>query len=302
MKMLNPFLRTFLLVAESGSFLGAAEKLYISAPAVMKQMNQLEKHFGFKLFNRGPQGVTLTKAGASLYGDALALQKQSEAALLRARNLQEKEKTEIRVGTSLLYPCRTLTEQWQTIRGEYPMWRLSIVPFEDTDTEGTHRALGEKYDIIVGVFDAALASDYCAFLELGRRRFCIAAPHNHPLSGKAKIAPPDLAGERLMMMKPGNSPTNDKIRRWLHAECPDVILEDAPHYYDVRLFNRCEEEGLLLLTLDVWQDIHPSLATIPLDCELTIPYGVMYARKSSDEVQRFIEVIKATRKGRRGGG
>lgn len=41
--MYNPQLDTFLCVAESGSFNKAAEKLYISPPAVIKQINLLEE-------------------------------------------------------------------------------------------------------------------------------------------------------------------------------------------------------------------------------------------------------------------
>lgn len=41
--MYNPQLETFLCVAESGSFNKAAEKLYISPPAVIKQINLLEE-------------------------------------------------------------------------------------------------------------------------------------------------------------------------------------------------------------------------------------------------------------------
>lgn len=40
--MYNPLLDTFLAVADCGSFTKAAEKLFISPTAVMKQMNSLE--------------------------------------------------------------------------------------------------------------------------------------------------------------------------------------------------------------------------------------------------------------------
>ena len=42
--MYHPHLKAFLCVAECGSFSKAAEKLFVSATAVMKQMNQLESH------------------------------------------------------------------------------------------------------------------------------------------------------------------------------------------------------------------------------------------------------------------
>lgn len=46
---------------------------------------------------------------------------------------------------------------------------------------------------------------------------------------------------------------------------PQIILEDVGYFYDLDTFNRCEEEGCLLLTLDAWDLIHPSLITLPVD-------------------------------------
>ena len=66
----NPQLDTFLCVAESGSFNKAAEKLYISPPAVIKQINSLEASLGMKLFDRTHRGLVVTEAGQSIYNDA----------------------------------------------------------------------------------------------------------------------------------------------------------------------------------------------------------------------------------------
>lgn len=56
----NPQLETFLCVAESGSFNKAAEKLFISPPAVIKQINLLEENLGLQLFLRTHRGIQLT--------------------------------------------------------------------------------------------------------------------------------------------------------------------------------------------------------------------------------------------------
>ena len=50
--MYNPQLETFMCVVESGSFSKAAEKLYISSPAVIKQINSLEASLGVQLFSK----------------------------------------------------------------------------------------------------------------------------------------------------------------------------------------------------------------------------------------------------------
>ena len=54
--MYNPQLDTFICVVEAGSFSKAAEELYISAPAVIKQINSLENSLDLQLFERTPTG------------------------------------------------------------------------------------------------------------------------------------------------------------------------------------------------------------------------------------------------------
>ena len=50
--MYNPQLTTFLSVVESGSFTKAADALFITPPAAMKQINSLEERLGITLFTR----------------------------------------------------------------------------------------------------------------------------------------------------------------------------------------------------------------------------------------------------------
>ena len=68
--MYNPQLDTFIVVADNGSFNKAAEVLFISPPAVIKQINLLESNLGVRLFTRTHRGLQLTKAGQSLYEDS----------------------------------------------------------------------------------------------------------------------------------------------------------------------------------------------------------------------------------------
>ena len=68
--MYNHQLDAFVKTAELGSFTKAAEAMYISSPALLQQVNLLERRCGFKLFLRSNHGVKLTAAGKSLYEDA----------------------------------------------------------------------------------------------------------------------------------------------------------------------------------------------------------------------------------------
>ncbi|MFE0356714.1 LysR family transcriptional regulator [Streptomyces nigra] len=59
-------LRYFVTVAEELHFTHAAARLYVSQPALSKQVRALERQLGVELLDRGPRGVTLTEAGAAL--------------------------------------------------------------------------------------------------------------------------------------------------------------------------------------------------------------------------------------------
>ncbi len=68
--MYNKYLKTFIEVADYGSFTKAAEHLYISSVGVQKQISSLEKELDLKLFERTNQGVRLTYAGEKIYEDS----------------------------------------------------------------------------------------------------------------------------------------------------------------------------------------------------------------------------------------
>lgn len=83
--MINETLHTFISVTKNGSFNKAAEKLSLTAPAVMKQMNSLEKSVGAPLFERTNRGIRLTPAGESFLKDAKTILRYTRKSIERAQ-------------------------------------------------------------------------------------------------------------------------------------------------------------------------------------------------------------------------
>ena len=89
--MYDPLIKTFIAVAEGGSFSKVAEGLFISPTAVMKQINALEKELGVTLFTRTNHGLTLTSAGESVLQDGRYIVEYCERAVQKAREIEEGE-------------------------------------------------------------------------------------------------------------------------------------------------------------------------------------------------------------------
>jgi DNA-binding transcriptional LysR family regulator len=73
-------LRYFLAVAEEGRFARAAERLHITAPSLSQQIQALERELRVTLFERTPQRVAVTAAGASLVRRARVILAEADRA------------------------------------------------------------------------------------------------------------------------------------------------------------------------------------------------------------------------------
>lgn len=292
--MYNPLLDTFFAVIDCGSFTKAAEKLFISPTAVMKQMNSFENHLNLKLIERTPSGVRLTPSGEVIYRDAKWIMDYSQKSIAAAKAADAAFDTTFCVGTSMLNPAKPFMDLWYKINQNFPNYKLHLVPFEDHH-EGILteiKSLGEKFDFLMGVCDSKAWLSLCSFLPLGRYKKMIAVSREHRLANKALLEIEDLYGETLMMVSKGDSGINDYIRNDLEKNHPQIQIEDTPHFYDMSVFNRCAETGNALLTIECWQDIHPGVVSIPVHWNYSIPYGLLYSFNAQEDVLKLVKIAE----------
>lgn len=296
--MYNRYLATFIQAADCGSFAKAAEKLFVTTASVMKQMNALENRVGVKLLERTNHGISLTEAGYSIYQDGKSIIEKSEEAIERARHIAGSQKYLIRIGTSMLNPCRVLIDIWEQISEEHPNFQLKIVTFEDNRSTilSTLSSLGKDFDLIAGTGGSKEWQKRMNYLPLGTYQICCAVSRRHRLAKKKCLEVTDLYGENLMTISRGDSDHIDMLRDCLETEHPQIHLIKAPYFYDFSVFNECEQHKNVLLTLDAWSDIHPSLVTIPVNWNYTIPLVLWYPKNPSRDVVAFLDVLKKFQK------
>ncbi len=177
--MYDPRLETFLCVADNGSFNKAAEVLYISPPAVIKQINGLEKSLGFSLFLRTHRGLFLTAAGASLAEDARYVIQYSKDSIVRARRAMEQGAETIRIGSSPMTPAQVLVDLMPQLQDFDQRIKFQVIPFENTPENAREilSHLGRNIDVVAGIFDETmLRLRRCQGFELKRTPFAVPFP------------------------------------------------------------------------------------------------------------------------------
>lgn len=269
--MYDEKLDAFICAAEQGSFSKAAEKLYTSSTSVMNQVNALEKRLGFLLLKRTPRGVSLTAAGESIYEDACKMRQFSCQAIRRATQKQEGAQQVIRVGSSLMRPSKPLTDLWKTAAARYPEIRLEVVPFYDARAqyEELLENLGQDFDIICGLAAPERRSETYQIIPLWSLPLCCAVSVKNPLSVKKSLQWKDLGGERLLMLRRGKAVHIDALRDEIERHTAVHIVDMQE--YDIRTFNLCDRMGALMVSAPIWEPVHPSLVTLPVDWGFFVP-------------------------------
>ncbi|MFG2839059.1 LysR family transcriptional regulator [Streptomyces zaomyceticus] len=191
-------LRYFLAVAEELHFTRAAERLYVSQPALSKQIRALERQLGAPLFDRDRRGVALTSVGTALLPHARALLAAWEAgreAVRRARKAAD----------------RTLVVGMSTSPG-----RGGLLPAIRSRFTGTHpeaslrlRQVGWE-DPTAGLADGAsdVAFVWLPLADAERFRWVVVAaeprlvalPESHPLAARERLDFAELLDEPFLAL------------------------------------------------------------------------------------------------------
>jgi len=92
-------LSTFVTVISEGSMTAAADKLFLTQPAVSQQIRNLEEEVGVELLVRGVRQIKATPQGEILYEHARRLLQQVQQAEVAVKSMGAELKGHMRIGT-----------------------------------------------------------------------------------------------------------------------------------------------------------------------------------------------------------
>ncbi|MFD0149203.1 LysR substrate-binding domain-containing protein [Streptomyces sp. NPDC055721] len=209
-------LRYFLAVAEELHFTRAAERLYVSQPALSKQIRALERQLGAPLFDRGRQGVALTPVGTALLPHARAALAAWEEGREAVRRAREAADGTLVVGMSTS-PGRggLLPAIRSRFTEAHPEARLKLrqVAWEDP-TAG----LADGTSDVAFVWLPLAGADRFRWVVVAAEPRLVALPATHPLAARESLDFAELLDEPFLAL-PDTSP---ELRdHWLALDCRD---------------------------------------------------------------------------------
>jgi DNA-binding transcriptional LysR family regulator len=200
-------LRYFVAVAEELHFTRAAERLYVSQPALSKQIRALERQLGTELFRRDRQGVALTAAGAALlpYAERVLAVWAEGASALAEVGAAERGTLVVGMSTSpgrggLLPAIRsrfTAARPEAVVRLRQVSWDDPTAGLADGDTDVAFVWLPlpdpERYGWTVVAEEPRL----------------VALPESHPLAARTEVDFADLVDEPFLALPSSAGPLRD---------------------------------------------------------------------------------------------
>lgn len=285
----------FNIVFQSGSFSAAASKLFMTPPAVMNRINNLEKSLGVSLFKRTAQGVSLTDSGKILYENAPQLIQANNELVNLVRQSALKTQYIVRVGSSTINPVSNLSNLWSKISDKLPQYHLQFIPLENNRFKfpETYYHMGDQVDLLFSPYGMDSVRKNINFYEMGKFNFTIMMHTNDPLAKKSKIELSDLNHANFYIMPSGMSKEIDKIYKDIDKQKLKINMIITDAHYTVNTFNKFSTRTGYLLSLNCWDNVLPGLISRPLNVPFQLPYGFITAKNPERHIKLFIEILQA---------
>lgn len=183
----------FLQVAETQSMTGAAKELYISQPALSKQIALLEREVGVPLFERKARGVVLTSAGRQFEKDLKNILKELENAKKNAALAGKARKQLLNVGCfDGVYTDDFLPQLFEYFQRKVP--ELKLVLHRMSFSEGTKALKGNKIDLWLTLqLGWEGAGNFCE-MQLIRRKAALIFPSESRWGRQEQLSFDDFQG------------------------------------------------------------------------------------------------------------
>lgn len=231
-------LRYFVAVAEERNISRAAQKIFLTQPALSRQIRALEDELGQCLLERRAHSIRLTPAGETLLREARELLERAAQSMERVRAAGLGAR--LRVGFAPSLATGLLSAAVESFAQKHPTARVEL--FDLSTRELLAGLEDESLDIALTV-GRERASRGLKWTPLLRASWQLAVHRDHRLAQRSRVSPAEVARERLLVYCQRDYPEYwDVITAWLRAQRQPPAI--AGEYDGVSSLLAAVESGL----------------------------------------------------------
>ncbi len=211
-------LRFIVAVAQTRNFRRAAEKAFISQPALSLAIQKLEEELGLKIFERGKNDISLTPVGASIVEQAQRVLEEAERIREIAAQGKNQLTTPLRVGIIHSVGPYLLPDLIPALKKTAPQMALEV---EENITANLDALLRNgKLDVII----IALPFGDTGILTrpLYDESFEVVVSNEHRWAGRRSIKSAELSEESVLLLDSGHCFSNQ-----VEEACPELHRKGA---------------------------------------------------------------------------
>ena len=191
-------LEVFIAAARYMNFTEAAQRLFMVQSAVSHSITTLEKELGLKLFTRRNNQISLTPAGEVFLKDAYQITAIARTSLAKMQGVRNGEIGHLRVGFVLPQMVDCFVPNFRSFAEKYPNVETCYTAY-DCITLARYLEDG-RVDVAFGREDAFIKNEGFRWKSLYIDDFVVVMEKNHPLAGRQRVRPAELAREKIFTM------------------------------------------------------------------------------------------------------
>jgi len=195
----------FLTIAEKLNYTEAAKVLFISQPALSKQINIIEKELGFNLFIRDKRSVKLTPEGEILQERWKSMTRYLNQSIVDARLASNQLKGDLRIGCAETYKTdHFLPKTLYSYHNKYPNVNINI---ESHSIKTLHSKFESGLlDFIILPLIEVKDFENFEYIRLSKVQISIILHFSNPLYSKEPLFIEDLKEQSFLMLSTEESP------------------------------------------------------------------------------------------------
>lgn len=216
-------LRYFVAVAEDGNISRAAKRIFLTQPALSRQIKALEDEVGQCLLERQAHSIRLTPVGEALLREARELLQHAEQMLERVRIAGQGLR--LRVGYAPSLAAGMLSVAVENFTQRHQNTRVEL--FDLSTKEMLVGLESDKLDVALSV-GRQRETRGLVWTPLVRAPWQLAVNRTHALAQRSRVTPAEVAREPLLVFCQRDYPEYwDIITGWLrdHGQRPRIAGE-----------------------------------------------------------------------------